>query len=345
MSAFKDLLAAAMSGRPIGRERAREAMTLLVSGEANEVQMSAFLGALATREVLFEELVGFAEALRGLGVKVEPKRRPIVDTCGTGGDGLHTLNVSTAAAFVAAGAKAAVAKHGNRSVSSRCGSADVIEALGVPLDLTPLAAASAIDKFGFAFLFAPRYHPALAGVAGVRRALGVRTVFNALGPLVNPAGATCQVVGVYAEALLEPMARALISLGAERALVLRAEDGMDELSLSCSTRICRIEAGGKPKFETVAPEAAGFKRRGPGALRGGDAAQNAQKLEAVLLGEEGPLFDAAAFNAAAALQVAGLAKGWKESAAMASDSLRSLGALRVLEALRELKKDEGGKRA
>ncbi|HVE12721.1 MAG TPA: anthranilate phosphoribosyltransferase, partial [Elusimicrobiota bacterium] len=220
--------------------------------------------------------------------------------------------------------------HGNRAASSRAGSADVLEELGVPLDLPPAAAARAIEETGFAFLFAPRYHPALAAVAGLRKALGVRTVFNLMGPLLNPAGARRQVVGVFDESLLELYAEVLIDLGAESAMVVRAEDGMDELSLCAPTHVCWAERGRPPRRERIAPEDAGLRRAATGSLRGGSAAENAKALVALLLGEAGPRADAVALNAGAALLVSGLAKDLREGVALARESLASGAARKVL---------------
>ncbi len=320
----------------LGREGARAAMDRLVSGEVSEIQAAALLGALEARGVDEDELVGFAESLREHAIGIEIGRGPLVDTCGTGGDRLGTFNFSTAAALVAAGAGAAVAKHGNRAVSSRSGSADVLEALGVAADAPPETVRRAVEETGFGFLFAPRFHPAMRHVAPVRRALGVRTVFNLLGPLANPANVTRQVVGVPDVDLVPVFARVLLALGAERAMVVHGEDGMDELSPAAPTCVAHVHAGRGISAETVTPEDAGLARSVPGALLGGDAAHNARLLEGVLEGEDGPLADGTVLNAAAALVVAGRASTIRDGVAQARESIRSGRALGVLGKLRGL---------
>ncbi len=339
MSAFRKALETVFEKKSLGREGAREAMAFLISGEATDAQIGAFLGAMRTKGATAEELAGFVEGMRRAAVKLEVSREPLIDTCGTGGDGTGSFNFSTAAALVAAGAGVAVAKHGNRAVSSRSGSADVLEALGVPLDLSAEQAREAIERHGFAFLFAPLYHPAMKHVGKARKELGVRTVFNLLGPLANPAGVRRQVVGIYDAAFAETYARVLGLLGAEVALVVHGEDGMDELTLSGKTSIHRLE-GGKISHEEVSPEDVGLARAPAEAMRGGSAQENAKKLEAVLRGEEkGPLRDGTLLNAAAALCVAGVAKTLKEGVEAARKSIDSGGAARVLEALRGARKE------
>lgn len=337
MKAFAEILAVVTKGGTLDRAGAREAMFHLVSEATPDADITAFLNALRGRAPHEEELVGFATALREKAVRVPTKRTPLVDTCGTGGDGLHTFNLSTAAAFAAAGAGAAVAKHGNRSVSSRSGSADVLEALGAPIDVGPEAAARALETTGFAFLMAPRYHPAMKRVGPVRKSMGVRTVFNLLGPMVNPALVTRQVVGIYDPSLLETYAKVLLALGAERVMVVHSEDGMDELSLAVRTRVCHGSAKGL-SLEWVSPEDAGVTRSPLETLKGGDARENAAMMERVLSGEKGPLADGTALNAGAALVVAGLAGDLKEGVALARKSLGSGAAKNVLERLRGEKK-------
>ncbi len=328
MKALKDLLA----GRALTRADAKAVMGDVLDGAATDAQVGAFLAALRVRGETVPEIVGFAEALRARAKRVNVKRYPLLDTCGTGGDGAGTFNISTTVAFIAAGAGAAVAKHGNRAVSSRAGSADVLEALGVRTDLTPRRAARCVEKLGVGFLFAPSHHPGVARVGPVRRQLGSRTVFNLLGPLANPAGATRQLLGVYSVALVRPVAEALRALGAERAIVAASRDGLDEISLSAPTVVARL-SGGRVSVEEVTPESAGFKRRPLSALRGGDAARNAVLLRAVLSGKPGPAREACLLNASAALQAAGLAKNWREGAVLAAESIDSGRALAALEAL------------
>jgi anthranilate phosphoribosyltransferase len=266
------------------------------------------------------------------------RRRPLLDTCGTGGDGAGTFNISTTVAFIAAGAGAAVAKHGNRAVSSRSGSADVLEALGVRTDLKPARAARCVEELGVGFLFAPSHHPGFARVGPVRRQLGARTVFNLLGPLANPAGAPRQLLGVYAVALVRPVAEALRALGAERAFVVSSRDGLDEVSLSGSTVVASLRAG-RVSVSEITPEAVGLRRRPLSALAGGAAKLNAKILRAVLSGDAGAPRDACLLNAAAALQAAGLAQSWREGLALAAESVDSGRALAALEALVRMTRD------
>ena len=321
----------ACRGEALDRASARAAMDHLVSGTADAARTSAFLLAVEARGVQAEELTGFAQSLRAHAVTVSVLRRPLIDTCGTGGDGLHTFNISTAAAFVAAGAGAAVAKHGNRSVSSKCGSADVLEALGVPIEGEGETVRAALEKTGFGFFFAPKFHPAVRHVSAVRKALRVRTVFNLLGPMVNPALVRRQVVGIYSEALLETYAAVLLELGLERALVVRGEDGMDELSLSGRTVVCEVEAGRPIRKMFLTPEEAGLKRADIETLRGGDAAVNARLLLQVLEGRPGPLLDATLYNAGAAVWIAGLAEDLRAGVEAARRSVASGRAQGVLE--------------
>jgi anthranilate phosphoribosyltransferase len=330
--AFPALLKRLLGGEKLTRGDARAAMGAVLDGKATDAQVGAFLGILRVRGETVPEIVGFAEAMRQRAKRVTVRRRPLLDTCGTGGDGSGTFNISTTVAFIAAGAGAAVAKHGNRAVSSRSGSADVLEALGVRTDLTPLQAAACIEKIGVGFLFAPSHHPGVARVGPVRRQLGARTVFNLLGPLCNPAGAPRQLMGVYATGLVKPVAEALKALGCERALVVAARDGLDELTLSGVTVVATL-SGGRVLVDEITPEKVGLKRRPLSSLKGGDAKQNARILRAVLAGEPGPAREASLFNAAAALIAAGLARDWREGVARAADSIdsgRALGALNAL---------------
>jgi len=331
---FKRFLDMALSGEPLGREGAREAMDFLISGKLEPAQIAGFLKAVGPGQLGAGELAGFAETMRANAVSLTIDRRPLVDTCGTGGDGLGTFNFSTAAALVTAGAGVAVAKHGNRAVSSRSGSADVLEALGIAVDPGPEAVREAIEQDGFGFLFAPRYHPAMRHVAPVRKALGIRTVFNLLGPLVNPALVKRQVVGLYDRNLMEIYAETLLLLGAEQVMVVRGEDGMDEFTLTGTTFICHGDQTGGVRTERITPEDVGLKRAESGKLAGGDAAANAKILIAVLEGAEGPISDGTCFNAAAALLVAGAVPTLKDGIAAARESISSGRARNVLEKLR-----------
>lgn len=319
----------------MSRSQAKQVMGLLMDGQATPAQIGAFLAALRVRGETYEELVGFAQALRERATKVEVKRKPLLDTCGTGGDGSGTFNISTTVAFLAAGAGASVAKHGNRSVSSRCGSADVLEALGVRTDIPPELAARCVSEAGVGFLFAPALHPAMKHAAPVRRELGARTVFNLLGPLANPAGARRQLLGVFSPVWVLPMAKALRELGSERALVVSSRDGLDELSLSAPTEVAELK-GGRIRRYAVDPASLGLKRAPKRTLAGGDARRNAEIVLAVLKGVPGPAREVSLLNASAALLAAGLARNLKEGLRLARESLDSGRALTALERLQEL---------
>jgi anthranilate phosphoribosyltransferase len=319
---FSPVLKNVLSGRALDRASARAAMDCLISGGTTDAQAGAFLAALRVRGETVEELVGFAQATRAQAITVKPKRRPLIDTCGTGGDGSGTFNISTTTAFVAAGAGAAVAKHGNRAVSSKSGSADVLEALGVKTDVKPRLAAECVDVAGVGFLFAPSLHPAFARMRSVRKELGARTVFNLLGPLSNPAGAKRQLLGVYSTVLVRPLAEALKALGSEEAMVVASRDGLDELSLSAPTVVARLSRG-RITIEELKPSRLGFKKRPLSALRGGDAKKNAAITRAVLYGAKGAPREVCVLNAAAALMVAGIARNWAEGLAAANASLDS----------------------
>ena len=335
MNQFAQSLKRLLAGETLDSLRARAAMNALIDGSVTDAQAGAFLAVLRVRGETVPELVGFASAMRARAIKVKPKRRPLLDTCGTGGDGSGTFNISTTVAFIAAGAGAAVAKHGNRAVSSRSGSADVLEALGVRTDVSAELAAECVDTAGVGFLFAPSHHPAVAKVGPIRRQLGARTVFNLLGPLSNPAGAKRQLLGVYSTSLVLPVAEALKALGSEEAMVVASIDGLDEISLSAPTVIAHLR-NGRIKVTELKPESLGLMRRPLSALAGGDAKKNAWITRAVLFGESGPAREVCLLNAAAALMVAGLAKNWKEGLALAGDSIDSGRAAASLAILRQL---------
>ncbi|MEQ1917787.1 MAG: anthranilate phosphoribosyltransferase [Elusimicrobiota bacterium] len=335
MNHFTQSLKRLLAGESLDSLQARAAMSALIEGSVTDAQAGAFLAALRVRGETVPELVGFALAMRARAIKVKPKRRPLLDTCGTGGDGSGTFNISTTVAFIAAGAGAAVAKHGNRAVSSRSGSADVLEALGVRTDVSADLAAECVDTAGVGFLFAPSHHPAVAKVGPIRRELGTRTVFNLHGPLSNPAGAKRQLLGVYSTSLVKPLAEALKALGSEEAMVVSSKDGLDEISLSAPTVIAHLR-NGRIKTIELKPESLGLMRRPLSALAGGDAKKNAWITRAVLFGESGPAREVCMLNAAAALMVAGLAKNWKEGLAMAGDSIDSGRAAASLSILRQL---------
>jgi anthranilate phosphoribosyltransferase len=296
---------ALLGGADLGREGAAEALEVIMSGEAGEAQTAGFLIALRAKGETAEELAGLASVIRARAEAVSPAVLATVDTCGTGG-GASTFNVSTTSAFVVAGAGVPVAKHGNRSATSRCGSADGLEAAGARLDLVPDAVAACLEEAGICFMFAPNHHPSFKHIVPVRRALAVRTIFNLLGPLTNPAGASRQLIGVSDPAYLERMASALAMLGSERALLVHGRDGLDELSTGAVNDVVRLDERGLA-VEEIDPADLGFEPPEPGALAGGDPAENAATMRAVLEGREGATRDIVLLNAGAALWVAGAA--------------------------------------
>lgn len=326
---WTSLLSSLTQKQSLSREQARDALTLVMEGEASGIKLAALLMGLATREATVPELVGLVEAMRAAAVKIEVDPNAI-DTAGTGGDQAGTFNISTLAALVAAGAGAKVAKHGNRSASSKCGSADVLEELGLNLELPPEATAQMIDQIGFGFLFAPRYHPSMRYVATVRSELGFPTVFNFLGPLSNPAGVKRQVIGVYRPDLAETMVRVLDELGTAEALVYYGQDGLDEVSISRPTTYFHLRDGQVSQGE-LTPQEFGFGPGSTGDLAGGTPATNAQIIRSVLAGEPGPARQAAVMNAAPALVVAGLANDWEDAARCAEQAIDSGKAAEVLE--------------
>lgn len=312
----------------------------LMDGRVSAPVQAGVLVGLALRGETVTEIAGAAIAMRERALPVPHHQPDVIDTCGTGGDGHGTFNVSTAAALVAAGAGAIVAKHGNRSVSSRSGSADVLAALGVEIDLGPEEAADALDTIGLAFLFAPRLHPAMREVMAVRRALRIRTLFNLLGPLTNPAGARRQVVGVFAPKLVDVLARVLQQLGSEHVLVVHGADGLDEISTTGPTLIAELRDGEVRNY-TIEPEQFGLTRVDLAALRGGTPENNAQLLETVLHGEAGPLQAITLLNAAAAIYVAGIAPSIEEGLDLARTSVEGGDAADVLERLRSFSSTDG----
>jgi len=322
---------AVCAGDHLTADHASAVLSEIMEGRADPVQTGAFLIALRAKGETVPELVGLARTMRGLAAAVPSRREDLVDTCGTGG-GPSTFNVSTTAALVAAGAGCAVAKHGNRSNSSKSGSADLLEALGVNIELDPEQVGRCIDEVGFGFMFAPRHHAAMAHVIPARKALGVRTIFNFLGPLTNPAGADRQLLGVSDRHYQETMAEALNVLGSERALVVSAEDGLDELSLGARTRVIEV-ADGRTAEWFVEPGQFGLAPAELEALAGGTPEENAAVTRAVLAGEPGPHRDLALLNAAAAIYVGGLAADLEAGVAKAAESIDSGAAAKVLERL------------
>ncbi|HXL69855.1 MAG TPA: anthranilate phosphoribosyltransferase [Rhizomicrobium sp.] len=319
MSAMFDL--ERVKEHPLTADEAARVFGQLLSGRASEDEILAFLIALSARRPSTAEFVGAVAALKTQmkGITAPPMA---IDLCGTGGDGLGTLNISTAVSFVVAAAGVPVAKHGNRSMSSKSGAADILEALGVKIDLVPEAAERTLREIGIVFLFAQTHHPAMRHVAKARQAIGKRTIFNLLGPLANPAGVKRQLVGVFAKEWLEPYAEALRALGCERAMVVHGRDGLDELTTTDITYAATLEDGAITQTE-IAPEDAGLKRSSLEALRGGGAAENAQALRVLLKGEKSAYRDIVVLNAAAALMVAGRANDIMAGAALAQELLDS----------------------
>ena len=336
-----------IEGRHFTREQSAAAIEVMLEGNASQVQMAALLIALRLKGETPDEIAGAASALRKRAHSVEvsdEQRKTLIDTCGTGGDGAQTFNISTTAAFVAAAAGAAVAKHGNRAVSSQCGSADVLGALGVELDLTPAGVAACLAQTGIGFLFAPRHHAAMRHVAPVRKELGLRTLFNLLGPLANPAGARRQLLGVYSSALVPVLAKTLLELGCDRAFVVHGEGGLDEISPSGPTRVAEVRDGRVREFE-VTPELLGLARVPLEGLRGGDAATNAAILRAVLSGEQGPKRTAVLLNAGASIAAAGLCEEIAEGVQLAARLIDSGAALAKVDALVAASRAEKAKAA
>jgi anthranilate phosphoribosyltransferase len=315
-------LAQLLDGHELSREEARAVMGSIMSGEATPAQIAGFLIALRAKGETADEIAGCAEAMREHALPVRPQRDDLVDTAGTGGDGAKTINISTAAALVAAAAGAGVAKHGNRAVSSASGSADVLEALGFNLELPADRIAQSIDELGFGFLFAPTHHPAMRHAAPVRRELAARTVFNVLGPLTNPAGARAQVVGVYAPELVRTIAEVLAQLGASRAFVVHGAGGIDELSPAGPNFVCEV-VDGSVRTRNIDPLELGLPRCEPGELRGGSPEENAGAIRAVFAGENGGRRSAILLNAAGAIAAGGHADDLREGLELARRAVDS----------------------
>jgi anthranilate phosphoribosyltransferase len=327
----------------LSRDEARSVMAEVLTGKCTDAQIAALLVALHMKGETVEEIVGFAEAIRGAAMPLElhpnhmvdvsgTGRDALVDTCGTGGDASGTFNISTATALVVAGAGVRVAKHGNRSVTSKCGSADVMEALGVNINLPPARLAVCLEEIGITFLFAPAVHSAMKYVQSARRELRLRTVFNLLGPLTNPAHASAQVVGVYSVALVEKLAEALSMLGLHRALVVHGLDGLDEITITGPTRIAELREGTVRTYE-VTPEEFGMNRGTLDEISGGDVAANAYIIRDILAGKKSPRKDVVLLNAAAALLAAGKVDHLADALPLASKSIDSGAASEKLQAL------------
>ena len=329
-----DAIRKVSSGLDLTREEAAAVMHAIMRAEATPAQTAALISAMKMKGERVDEITGFAETMREHAIRVHPKRKDLVDTCGTGGDGSNTFNISTAAAFVVAGAGLGVAKHGNRSVSSTCGSADVLEARGINIQMTPDHAAQALDEIGVAFLFAQAFHPAMKSVAPVRREIGIRTVFNILGPLTNPARARAQLMGVYHPALTDIMAHVMANLGSERAFVVHGYGGLDEITTTGETMISEVRHGEVHTYR-LNPRDLGFASPHPAELVGADTVEgNADILLSILEGEAGPRRDIVVLNAAAALVAGGKAPDLESGILVAQDSIDTGAARGKLEALR-----------
>ena len=329
--AIKDLIA----GADLGRARTRAVMEQIMSGQATDAQIGAFLVALRIKGETIDEIAGGAEAMREKATPIVTVRPDLIDTCGTGGDDSGTFNISTTVAFVACGAGLAVAKHGARSISSQCGSADVLAALGVNVEATPEKVGECIDEVGIGFLFAVALHGAMKHAIGPRRELATRTVFNILGPLTNPAGAKRQLLGVFDGALTEALAGVLRELGSERALVVHGSDGLDEITLTGPTQVSELRDG-QISTRQIHPEDFGLQVVSAEALKGGDADYNARILREVLDGREGPQRDVVLLNAAAAMVVGGLAEDITAGLEVARASIDSGKARQALDRLVEV---------
>ncbi len=316
------------------REEAFTAMDTIMSGDATDAQIGAFLIALRMKGEKSQEIAGFAESMRGKASKVVSTHdTPAIDIVGTGGDGKHTINVSTISAFIAAGAGVPVAKHGNRSVSSKCGAADVLMALGVQIDLNPEQMSACLNEVGIAFLFAPKLHGAMKYAIGPRRQIGVRTVFNILGPITNPAGVQRQLIGVYDKSLTRLLAEVLQQLGAEHIMLVHSEDGMDEISIAAKTHAAELKNGEIKEYEIDASDFG--LSASTESITGGEAEENAAIARSILQGEKGTKRDIIIANAAAGLYVAGKASNLSEAAKIAAESIDSGAAMKKLEAMCE----------
>ncbi len=319
-----------LAGEDIGREGAAAALRAVMEGDAGDVQTAGFLIALRAKGENAEEIAGLASVVRELAEPVAPPEGPFIDTCGTGG-GASTFNISTTSAFVVAGAGVAVAKHGNRSNTSKCGSADLLEALGARITLDPDDVSRCLEEVGLGFMFAPAHHPAFRHIVPVRRALAVRTVFNLIGPLANPAGAPRQLLGVADADYLGRMGDALAALGSERALIVRGRDGLDELSTAAVNDVIGVSEG-RARASVIDPAELGFEPPADGHIAGGEPGENAAVTRSVLAGDHGPARDVVVLNAAAALWLAGAADTMEAGVAAAGESIDSGAARHRLEA-------------
>jgi anthranilate synthase/phosphoribosyltransferase len=333
---IKDMIQKLASGHSLTEEEAALSMEEIMGGNATPAQFGAFVTALRFKGETVEEIIGLAKIMRTKAVTVKING-PVVDTCGTGGDGAHTFNISTAAAFVAAGAGLKIAKHGNRAMSSQCGSADVLEALGVKIELNADQVKKCIEQVGIGFIFAPSFHPAMKYAASPRREIGIRTVFNILGPLTNPAGAKAQVIGVPDKPTMKKIALALQGLGCQHALVVHGEDGLDEITNAGNTSVCELKNGIISEY-SISPKDFGFPQVSPDALTGGTASENANMILNVLANVPSPKRDIVVMNAAAALLAGNAVDTMKEGVTLAKSVISSGKAMTKLNQLIELSK-------
>ncbi|MDH3358419.1 MAG: anthranilate phosphoribosyltransferase [Desulfobacteraceae bacterium] len=337
---FKENLSKIVKREDLNEEQMSQMITEIFSGNITDAQIAAMMAALATKGETFEELAGAARAMRRKALRIQTSTSTVVDTCGTGGDGAHTFNISTTTSFVVAACGVTVAKHGNRSVSSQCGSADLLEALGVKLDTAPEIVEEAVHEIGIGFLFAPLYHGAMRFAAKARKEVGLRSIFNMLGPLTNPAGANCQLLGVYAPELTEMFAHALQLLGAKRAFVVHGHDGLDEISVCAPTRVSELKDGFIRTYD-ISPEQYFGEQAEPADLLGGNPEENAQITRNILNGEKGPKRNVVLINAAAALVAAGQAEDFKQGIRMAETAIDDGTAAKKMEALIKYSQENG----
>jgi len=337
---FRENLNKIIQGKNLGETEMSQMITEIFSGNITDAQIGAFMAALATKGETFEELAGAARAMRRKAVRIQVSAPIVVDTCGTGGDASQTFNISTITAFVVAGCGVTVAKHGNRSISSKCGSADLLEAMGVKIDINPEIAEEAIQEIGIGFLFAPLYHGAMRHAAKARKEVGIRSIFNMFGPLTNPAGANCQLLGVYAPELTEMFANALRLLGTKKAFVVHGHDGLDEISVCAQTRISELNDGLIRTYD-ITPDQFFENQADPEDLTGGDPEKNAEITRKIFNGEKGPKRNVVLINASAALVAAEKAKDFEEGISLAKASIDKGAAAEKLDRLAEFTQENG----
>ncbi len=329
---IKEAIKKVVNFEDLTEEETRSAFEIIMSGEATPAQVAAFIVALRMKVETVGEITGAAEVMREKAAKIKVKKKPVLDTCGTGGSGIDRFNISTAVAFVLAGSGVTVAKHGNRSASSKCGSADVLEELGVKIDVPVKVAEKCINSIGIGFMFAPLYHSAMKHAVGPRKEVGVRTIFNIIGPLSNPASATCQVLGVFNAEVTETMAEVLGNLGVDKAYVVHGDDGLDEVTITARTKVSEFDKGELSTYY-VEPEEFGLKKGKLEDIKGGTAKENAKIIKDILSGKKGPKRDIVLANSSMALMAAGKASDLKKGVKMAAESIDSGKAEEKLEEL------------